>query len=93
MRVLKDISPDAGITKQGLEVMNSLVSDIFERLGAEAGKIARQNKKGTISVREAQTAVRLVIPGELGAHALAEGNKAVDTFLLTREQRRAEASR
>jgi histone H2B len=54
--------------------------DIFERLASEAGRLARYNKKHTISSREIQTAVRLVLPGELAKHAVSEGTKAVTKF-------------
>ncbi len=47
---------------------------------AEAGKLARYNKKSTLSSREVQTAVRLVLPGELAKHAVSEGTKAVTKF-------------
>ncbi|KAJ6735098.1 HISTONE H2B [Salix purpurea] len=38
------------------------------------------NKKPTITSREIQTAVRLVLPGELAKHAVSEGTKAVTKF-------------
>jgi histone H2B len=38
------------------------------------------NKKATLSSREIQTAVRLVLPGELAKHAVSEGTKAVTKF-------------
>jgi histone H2B len=41
------------------------VNDIFERVAGEASKLASYNKKSTISSREIQTAVRLILPGEL----------------------------
>ncbi len=47
---------------------------------AEAGNLARVNSKSTLSSREIQTAVRLVLPGELAKHAVSEGTKAVTKF-------------
>ncbi|KAH0896300.1 hypothetical protein HID58_045868 [Brassica napus] len=49
-------------------------------LAGEASKLARYNKKPTITSREIQTAVRLVLPGELAKHAVSEGTKAVTKF-------------
>jgi len=43
------------------------------------------NSKGTISSREIQTAVRLILPGELAKHAVSEGTKAVVKFLSANE--------
>merc|ERR1719222_872607 len=49
--------------------MNSFVNDLFERIAAEASKLAHYNKRSTITSREIQTAVRLLLPGELAKHA------------------------
>jgi len=61
-------------------IMNSFVSDIFERIAAEASRLAHYNKRHTISSREIQTAVRLLLPGELAKHAVSEGTKAVTKY-------------
>tara|TARA_B110000977_G_C10767378_1_gene373229 strand:- start:134 stop:490 length:357 start_codon:yes stop_codon:yes gene_type:complete len=79
-KVLKQVHPDVGISKKGMSVMNSFIGDIFDRVGGEAGKLAKYNKKATLQSREIQTAVRLVLPGELAKHAVSEGTKAVTKF-------------
>ena len=79
-KVLKQVHPDRGISKKGMAVMNSFVSDIFERIVTEAGHLARVNHKCTVGTREIQTAVRLILPGELSKHAISEGTKAVTKF-------------
>eukprot|EP00958_Prasinococcus_capsulatus_P014343 scaffold1505_cov390-Prasinococcus_capsulatus_cf.AAC.1 len=55
----------------------SFINDIFEKLATEASKLARYNKKPTITSREIQTSVRLILPGELAKHAVSEGTKAL----------------
>ena len=57
---------------------------MFERIAQEASKLARYNKKPTVGSREIQTAVRLLIPGELGKHAVSEGTKAVTKYEASR---------
>ena len=79
-KVLKQVHPDTGMSKKGMSIMNSFINDIFEKVSAEAGKLVRYNKKATLSSREVQTAVRLVLPGELAKHAVSEGTKAVTKF-------------
>ena len=79
-RVLKQVHPETGISKKGMSIMNSFINDVFERLCNEAGRLSRYNKKATLSSREVQTAVRLVLPGELAKHAVSEGTKAVTKF-------------
>ena len=79
-KVLKQVHPDTGISKRGMSIMNSFINDVFERIASEAGRLARYNKKATLSSREVQTAVRLMLPGELAKHAVSEGTKAVTKF-------------
>ncbi|KAL3323734.1 hypothetical protein AABB24_038075 [Solanum stoloniferum] len=63
-KVLKQVHPDIGISSKAMGIMNSFINDIFEKLAQESSKLARYNKKPTITSREIQTAVRLVLPGE-----------------------------
>jgi histone H2B len=79
-KVLKQVHPDTGISKKGMSIMNSFINDIFSRIAEEAGKLSTYNKKATLSSREIQTAVRLMLPGELAKHAVSEGTKAVTKF-------------
>ena len=79
-KVLKQVHPDTGISKKGMSIMNSFINDIFGRLAGEAGKLATYSKKATLSSREIQTSVRLMLPGELAKHAVSEGTKAVTKF-------------
>jgi histone H2B len=61
-------------------IMNSFITDIFDRVMTEGSKLVRYNKRNTLSSREVQTSVRLVLPGELAKHAVSEGTKAVTKF-------------
>ncbi|CAF1118088.1 unnamed protein product [Adineta steineri] len=79
-KVLKQVHPDTGISSKAMSIMNSFVNDIFERIAAEASRLAQYNKRQTISSREIQTAVRLLLPGELAKHAVSEGTKAVTKY-------------
>ncbi|MCJ1486513.1 histone H2B [Schaereria dolodes] len=79
-KVLKQVHPDTGISNRAMSILNSFVNDIFERVATEASKLAAYNKKSTISSREIQTSVRLILPGELAKHAVSEGTKAVTKY-------------
>jgi len=79
-KVLKQVHPDTGISSKAMSIMNSFVNDIFERIATEASRLASYNKKSTISSREIQTAIRLLLPGELAKHAVSEGTKAVTKY-------------
>ncbi|UYV81177.1 hypothetical protein LAZ67_20000240 [Cordylochernes scorpioides] len=61
-------------------IMNSFVNDIFERIAGESSRLAHYNNRHTITSREIQTAIRLLLPGELAKHAVSEGTKAVTKY-------------
>ncbi|KAL0623352.1 Histone H2B type 1-A [Plecturocebus cupreus] len=79
-KVLKQVHPDTGISSKAMSIMNSFVTDIFERIASEASRLAHYTKRSTITSREIQTAVRLLLPGELAKHAVSEGTKAVTKY-------------
>ncbi|KRZ08195.1 Histone H2B 3 [Trichinella zimbabwensis] len=79
-KVLKQVHCDTGISNKAMLIMNSFVNDIFDRLAAEANRLALYNQRSTITSREIQTAVRLLLPGELCKHAVSEGTKAVSKY-------------
>ncbi len=77
---MKQVHPDTGISSKAMSIMNSFVNDIFERIASEASRLANLNGRSTISSREIQTGVRLLLPGELAKHAVSEGTKAVTKY-------------
>jgi len=78
--VLKQVHPETGISKKAMSIMNSFVNDTFDRMANEAVRLARYTKKSTLTSREVQTAIRLLLPGELAKHAVSEGTKAVTKY-------------
>ncbi|XP_073746790.1 histone H2B-like [Callorhinus ursinus] len=79
-RLLKHVHEGLSLSQEAVSVMDSSVKDIFERIAEEASRLARFNKRSTITTRDIQTAVRLVLPGEIGKHAISEAIKAVIRF-------------
>ena len=45
-----------GISKQGMQVMDTFATDMFDRIVKEAAKLTQVSKKVTMSSREIQTA-------------------------------------
>jgi histone H2B len=97
-KVLRQVHKEIGISTKAMAIMNSFVYDIFERISETSSKLTQKDKKLTINSREIQTAVRIVLPGELAKHAVSEGTKVngvptslfvffglpwLSTFLLT----------
>lgn len=82
-KVLKQVHPDTGVSSKAMLIMNSFVSDLFERIATEAAKLTQYSKSKTLTSREIQTAIRLLLPGELAKHAISEGTKAVTKYSST----------
>jgi histone H2B len=55
----------------------------MERIATEASRVTKYAKLATMSSREIQTAVRLLLPGELAKHAVSEGTKAVTKYMTS----------
>ena len=74
MRVTKEksVHPDTGVSSKAVSIMNSFVNDLFERIAAEASRLAHYNKMSTITSRGIQTAVRLLLAGVLAKHAVSD---------------------
>ena len=84
-KVLKQVHPETGISTKAMNIMESFVNDLFERIAAEASKLARYSRQSTILPRDIQTAVRLLLPGELSKHAVSEGTKALTKYTASRD--------
>ncbi|CAI0452750.1 unnamed protein product [Linum tenue] len=78
---MKEVHPEMRISAMAMSIVNSLMKDMFERIADEAATLtSRVSRKQTMSFREVQDAVRLILPGDLGKHAVAEGSKAVAKY-------------
>lgn len=76
-RVLNRVHTGLSLSQEAVNVLDSFVKDMFERIAEEAARLAHSNKRSTITSREIQTSVRLLLPGELGRHAVSVATKAV----------------
>lgn len=82
-KVLKKVHPTLGISSKSMSILDTFVIDTLEKIAREASRLSKFNKRQTITAREIQTAVRLIIPGELCKHAVSEGSKALNKFNAT----------
>ncbi|XP_061034174.1 late histone H2B.L4-like [Eubalaena glacialis] len=76
-RVLKRVQEGLSLSQEAVNVMDSFVKDIFERIADEAARLVCSSKRSTLSSRDIQTSVRLLLPGEMGKHAVSNATKAV----------------
>lgn len=92
-KVLKQVHPDIGISSKGMAVMNSFIDDMCDKISSQAAKMANYNKRKTMVSRDIQSAVRIVMRGELAKHAISEGTKAVTKYNATQETTTASSGR
>ena len=80
-KVLKQVHPKGiTISGKGMEVVSALVEDLEGRLAAKAVEMAKFQKKSTLAAKHVQTAVKVLLPGEIAGHAISEGTKAITRF-------------
>merc|ERR1712226_935055 len=72
--------PRVGYLQEGHERHELFRRRSFERLALEASKLARVHGKQTMTSNDVQSAVKLVLPGDLAEHAIAEGTRALNKF-------------
>ena len=60
--------------------LNQMMADKFDEIMRESRDLTINTKKSTISSREVETAVKLLVPGELGKHAITMSKKALRNF-------------
>lgn len=82
-KVLKQVHPSKGISKKAMNIMNSMVNDIFEQICVLSAQLIRYNKKKTLTTKEIFACAKLLLPGELANHAVAEGVRAVNKYNMS----------
>ncbi|XP_059767924.1 histone H2B type F-M-like, partial [Balaenoptera ricei] len=80
-RVLQRVQEGLSLSQEAVNVMDSFVKDIFERITDEAARLVRSSKRSILTSRDMQTSVRLLLPGKRGKHAISSATKAVIRYL------------
>jgi histone H2A len=79
-KVLKQVHPDTGISRASLDVMEGIIRYVTAEVARNVNALISVTGAHTVTSREVQTAVRLMLPGELAKHAVSEGTKAVTKY-------------
>ena len=78
--IVKKKTPDHKISGKSMYVLNSLVEDLLTRLRDESVRVAKFNKKTTLSSNHVKTATKMLFTGEICSNAVAEGTAACNTY-------------
>jgi histone H2A len=76
-KVLKQVHPDTGITGNASGEIDLIIKQILFRLIEVSNVLLSVSKRKTVTAREIQSAVRLILPGELAKHAVSEGTRSL----------------
>uniref|UniRef100_A0A0N4ZWS4 Histone domain-containing protein n=1 Tax=Parastrongyloides trichosuri TaxID=131310 RepID=A0A0N4ZWS4_PARTI len=79
-RVLKSVHPELQISCKAMGIMNSLIIDHYEKLLSEVFTLSKMTKKRTVTIRDIQTAVRLLFPSNLARSMISKGSLAVKKY-------------
>jgi len=80
-RVLKQVHPDAGISRNAMIVLDNMAHDVVKRFAHEVAPLLQ--KRSTLTARDIRFAAQLLLPGELGKHGISEATKAIMKFKAT----------
>ncbi|XP_068622263.1 histone H2B type 1-P-like [Battus philenor] len=85
-KVLRSVAEqeNMGISRKSMLIMNNFVNDMFEKIAEEAAKLVKHTKKNTLTSKDIQFAINLLVPGELAKVANLEGAKAVAKYHQTK---------
>lgn len=94
-KVLKQISTTNGITNNAKQQLNSAICHILKYISSLILKLTISGKKKTITLKEVENSLKIVLSGELLNCAFEEGNKSclnissstVDNINLSRQQK------
>lgn len=81
-QVLKELHPGFSLSRLSLDMMNSVINDLFNRINQEAKQLAGYRKGKTVNEKDIQAACQLLIPDRLKVLSLSEGTKAYCKYLI-----------
>lgn len=89
-KVRMQVHPDMGMNQAAKEMVNDFVLHMVHRVSCTVHSLLHLTHAQTVSARDIQSAVRMIIPGELAKHAVSEGTKAVTKYKNVKDERLAE---
>jgi histone H3/H4 len=84
--LLKEVSPGSGIQEDAKQQLNSALQVIARELTTQTILMTEIGNKRTIFPKEVENAIRLKVPGDLQADAIAGGAQAVEQYRETEEK-------
>jgi len=70
-------SPDIGISEKAMKILDTFVHGLYEQLAVEASRVARSHRRNSLTSRDIETSVRVVLPEGLARRAMDRANLTV----------------
>ena len=67
--LLRTLKPDITISQNAMEVMNSMIIDMFKQISEEAGRLIKYNQRKTLFARDIKAAAALIFPRKIAEDA------------------------
>jgi histone H3/H4 len=81
-KVLKQVSPDNGITSNAKQQLNSFLCILLKEITTIVSELTIISKRKTISLKEIKNALNVILFGELLSCCMKEGERACDAFSI-----------
>lgn len=80
-KILKKYNNENGrITKKAINIIDQFTHHIIKKLCIRSADLVKFNRRTTMKIRDVQSAVRMILPGELANHAVFHGIKAMKFY-------------
>ncbi|XP_036266927.1 histone H2B subacrosomal variant-like [Pipistrellus kuhlii] len=80
-RVLKEVDPQRSISTGTLNIMNSVINSIFERISTQAYNLMSYRNRCTLTHGDIQKAMYMLFPGKRAKYAVTFGSEAVQRYV------------
>lgn len=81
VKILKDINPDTGISRNATNIMNGMVVSFLEDVSTRASELTARSGRTTINPKVIRAAIKLVIPNaNLSGRMIDAAQAASDTY-------------
>ncbi|XP_036134652.1 histone H2B subacrosomal variant-like [Molossus molossus] len=80
-RVLKEVDPQKSISSCTLDIMNTVINNIFERILMQAYNLMCYRNRCTLTHEDIQKAMYMLFPGKRARYAVTFGSEAVQRYV------------
>lgn len=83
VKVLHQVHPDAGMTSPASNELNLIIHYTAEKIIECANQLVLRRNAETMTAKDIESAVKIVLRGELAKHGVSEGTKAHEKFVAS----------